>query len=160
MCSNIYWYAHVSVSVSMHYLGLFPTQWGTERQHAMSMAPVTGMASWDRAASSFTSIPGPCHSPSNWPCHSPCLTRATRLLWLHLFCSVWFSEDTGNPFPVELHALSALLLCLVIPECCLIYTYMNRYSSIYTYMNRYGRIYTDMNRYAQICTDKDPYPII
>ena len=82
------------------------------------------------------------HDLAHRPCHSSCLTR------LHLFCSVWFSKD--NPFQLALHALSALLLCLAILECCL----------IYTYMNRYRHIYTDMHRYAQICTDKDPYPII
>ena len=78
------------------------------------------------------------HDLAHRPCHSSCLTR------LHLFCSVWFSKD--NPFQLALHALSALLLCLAILECCL----------IYTYMNRYRHIYTDMNRYAQICTDRTP----
>ena len=74
-----------------------PTPWGTGRQHAMSMASATKMASQDRAAASFTSIPGPWSGPQTMP--SLLLDQGNAL------CTVWFSKDKA----FKRHALSIAL---------------------------------------------------
>jgi len=86
---TIYWYVRAWWPRLRHFCG----------GKARSSSPT----SWADSAADclFYQLLG--HDLAHRPCHSSCLTR------LHLFCSVWFSKD--NPFQLELHALSALLLC-------------------------------------------------
>ena len=91
----------------------------------MSMGSVTGMASLDQAAASFTSTRGPGHDLADRPWRRSCVTKPT---WMAL-CSVWFSKDRA----LILCAPSLFKLLLLL---------MHRYTRILTHIHIYEQIFT------------------